>query len=110
MPSVQDKYRIFTNYRSAMEFARSYKKNENIPPSSELITHINKIVLKKFLDDWEAGRSRNFSERPNEIYDTWYKHFDYHPNVDVNIYFDEIYRYKPGAGHTTLTLTRPSHP
>ena len=84
------KHKIFTNYRSTQDFINSYKSTSFIPISSELISHLNKLLLKNILDSWEIGKFRKFSEVPNEIYDQWYKHRDYYPKRNNEKYFNEF--------------------
>jgi uncharacterized membrane protein len=83
-------YKIFTNYRSTQDFIKSYKSSTFLPISSELISHLNKLLLKNILDSWESGKFRKFSEVPNEIYDQWYKHRDYYPKRSTEKYFNEL--------------------
>jgi uncharacterized membrane protein len=83
------KYKIFTNYRSTQDFINSYRSTSFIPVSSELISHLNKLLLKNILDSWELGKFRKFSEVPNEIYDEWYKYRDYYPKRNNERYFNE---------------------
>ncbi len=84
------KYKVFTNYRSTQDFINSYKSTSFIPISSELISHLNSLLLKNILDSWEAGKFRKFSEVPNEIYDQWYKHRDYYPKRNNQKYFNDL--------------------
>jgi Fic family protein len=85
-----DKYKIFSNYRSTQEFIKSYKSTNFIPISSELICHLNKLLLNGILEPWEAGKFRKFSEQPNEIYDNWYKYKQYYPKRIGEKYFNEF--------------------
>ncbi len=84
------KYKIFTNYRSTQDFINSYKSTSFVPISSELISHLNKLLLKDILDSWELGKFRKFSEVPNEIYDQWYKYRDYYPKRNNEKYFNDF--------------------
>ena len=84
------KYKILTNYRSSQDFINSYKSTSFVPISSELITHLNNLLLKGILDSWEAGKFRKFSEVPNEIHDQWYKYRDYYPKRNNQKYFNEF--------------------
>lgn len=84
------KYKIITNYRSTQDFINSYKSTSFVPISSELIGHLNKLLLKNILDSWEIGKFRKFSEVPNEIYDQWYKYRDYYPKRNTEKYFNEL--------------------
>ncbi len=85
-----EKYKILTNYRSTQDFINSYKSTSFVPVSSELISHLNKLLLKNILDSWDIGKFRKFSEIPNEIYDQWYKYRDYYPKRNNERYFNEF--------------------
>lgn len=106
LPSAKKRLMIFTNYRSAMEFARSYNKDHFIPPSTELIAHINTLIMSKILEEWECGRIRAFSESPNEIYDTWAGLRDYYPDLNMPRYFEEISRWVVKRGENTHMLIK----
>lgn len=93
MPSQRQKYRIFTNYRSVHDYIDSYTQAEYIKPSLDLSFHLNRLALKGIVDDWELGKLRNFSDKPNEIYDTWYKHRDFYPSIDTKKYFEEVFEW-----------------
>ncbi len=84
------KYKILTNYRSTQDFINSYKSTSFVPISSELIAHLNNLLLKNILDSWETGKFRKFSEIPNEIHDQWYKYRDYYPKRNTEKYFNEL--------------------
>jgi Fic family protein len=98
-PSARSDMKIFINYRSAQDFIDFYRSSEFIKPSAELAVHINKLLLKGLVDDWELGKFREFSDKPNEIYDTWYKHREFYPSIRFNRYFDEVFQWieKPQA-------------
>ncbi|MCA9375200.1 Fic family protein [Candidatus Dojkabacteria bacterium] len=104
MPSARKRLIIFTNYRSAMEFVKSYNQNQFIPPSSELLSHINKLIINKVIEEWEAGKMRTFSDKPNEIYDTWYKYRDFYPDKNMSAYFDEFFRWMQDRSNKTHKL------
>lgn len=91
MASEKKKYRIFTNLRSAKDFVKSYTNNNSLKPSMELAVHINRIIMRNIVDDWDIGKIRGFSEKPNEIYDTWYKNRDFYPNFDMSSHFNELF-------------------
>ena len=84
------KYKILTNYRSTQDFINSYKSTSFVPISSELMAHLNNLLLKNILDSWETGKFRKFSEIPNEIHDQWYKYRDYYPKRNTEKYFNEL--------------------
>jgi len=90
MPSEKDKYRIFSNYRSINDYIRNYSSRSAIKPSMEMAVHLNKLLLKGIVDEWDLGKLRTFSDKPNEIYDTWYKYRDFYPHVKANTYFNDL--------------------
>lgn len=90
LPSDRSKYRVFSNFRSAQDFVRTYNRSQFIPPSMALMLHFNKLALSGISDEWEAGKLKAFSEKPNEIYDTWYKYRDFYPELDNVKHFGEI--------------------
>lgn len=106
LSSNKKKLLIFTNYRSSMEFARSYNSESFIPPSTELLAHLNKLLMKKILEEWECGAIRSFAEIPNEIYDTWGGLRDYYPDTNMSIYFDQLTRWVVSRGDGTHLLIK----
>jgi Fic family protein len=90
MPSEKDKYRIFSNFRSINDYIRNYSSRSAIKPSMEMAVHLNKLLLKGIVDEWDLGKLRTFSDKPNEIYDTWYKYRDFYPHVKANTYFNDL--------------------
>ncbi|MCK9368480.1 DeoR family transcriptional regulator [Candidatus Dojkabacteria bacterium] len=93
MPSLKPKFRVFTNYRGVHDFIDSYTPTGFIKPSFDLSIHINKILMKGLIDDWDVAKIRGFSDKPNEIYDTWYKFRDFYPNLDAKRYFQDIFNW-----------------
>jgi len=89
--STKSKFKIFSNYRSAQEFIKTYNRVQFLNPSTQLLMHINKIIMSGIADEWEIAKIKTFSEKPNEIYDTWYKFRDYFPDLDATKHFDEIF-------------------
>jgi len=90
MPSEKDKYRVFSNYRSINDYIRNYSSRSAIKPSIGMAVHLNKLLLKGIVDEWDLGKLRTFSDKPNEIYDTWYKYRDFYPHVKANTYFNDF--------------------
>lgn len=84
-------FAIYNNYRSVQDFIRSYSRHQFIQPSTQLLTHINKLILHGIVEEWELGKYRSFSEKPNEIFDGWYKYRDFYPDLDPIKYFDDIF-------------------
>jgi len=82
---------IFGNYRSALDFARNYNSMNSIKPSTDLILHLNKIVMKKLVEQWDSEKLRDFNTNPIELYDTWYKFRDYYPTIKMADYFNSIF-------------------
>jgi len=91
MPSQKKKLKLFTNFRNAKDFVKSYNDSNSLKPSIDLASHINKLAMKGIVDEWDMGKVRSFSEKPNEIYDTWYKARDFYPNLDMNNHFNELF-------------------
>ncbi len=91
LPSYRNKLRIFTNFKNAQDYLDTYTAKSALKPSIELSTHINRIVMKNIVEDWDSGRIKTFSEKPYDLYDTWYKLRDYYPNVNMETYFNEIF-------------------
>ncbi len=93
LPSAKSKMKVFSNYRSVHDFITSYTSASFIRPSTELMIHINKIISKGIVDQWDQGRLRTFSEKPNEIFDTWYKNREFYPNIVFERYFEDIFKW-----------------
>lgn len=93
MPSQKRAFKIFTNFRNAKDFVKSYDNSNALKPSMDLAMHLNKLVMKGLVDDWDIGKLRSFSEKPNEIYDTWYKKRDFYPNLEPVAHFNEIFEW-----------------
>ncbi len=91
MPSQKKAFRLFTNFRNVKDFAKSYDNTNSLKPSLDLAFHINKLAFKGIVDDWDLGKLRDISTKPNEIYDTWYKVRDYYPKIDMLSHFNEIF-------------------
>lgn len=93
LPTARSKFKIFVNYRSTHDFINTYKANSFVKPSLDLSVHINKLLMKDLIDDWELGKLRGFSDKPNELYDTWYSNRDFYPNLSVTQHFGKIYNW-----------------
>ncbi|MHC1716719.1 MAG: hypothetical protein AB9915_02445 [Candidatus Dojkabacteria bacterium] len=93
MPSQKKNFKIFTNFRNAKDFVKSYDNSNALRPSIDLAIHINKLSMKSIVDDWDIGKLRTFSEKPNEIYDTWYKKRDFYPHLETVSHFNEIFEW-----------------
>lgn len=91
MPSIKPKLRIFANYRSVHDFIDSYSPSNFIKPSFDLSMHLNKLVFKYIVDEWDISKLRGFSDKPNEIYDNWYKFRDFYPSLDPKKHFIDIF-------------------
>lgn len=106
MPTRTSKFLIYTNYRSGLEFARNYSARTSLKPSSELLLHINKILLKKVFEEWDTGKIRKFSEKPNEAYDTWYSLRDYYAELNVEEYFNEVLEWTANSKYAIHRMIR----
>ena len=91
MPSYKNKLRIFTNFKNIQDYIDTYTAKSTLKPSIELCAHLNKILMKGIVEEWDLGKLRHFSEKPFDLYDTWYKLRDYYPNIDTREYFNEIF-------------------
>lgn len=104
-PSQKKNLRIFTNFRNVKDFINSYGLNNALKPSIELSTHMNKLLMKNISDDWDLAKLRGFSEKPNEIYDTWYKYRDFYPNLDPCTHFTDLFDWiKNGKDHNHFLI------
>lgn len=90
MPSLKPKLKIFVNYRSVQDFIDSYTPTSFMKPSFDLAIHMNKLQMKGLVDEWDIAKLRGFSDKPNEIYDNWYKHRDFYPNLDPKKHFNDV--------------------
>ncbi|WKZ31011.1 MAG: DeoR family transcriptional regulator [Candidatus Dojkabacteria bacterium] len=90
LSSARSKLLPYINYRNGMDFVRSYTPQSFMQPSVDLLLHINKIQMNKLVEEWEAGKLRDFSDQPNELYDSWYALRDFYPNLDFANHFNEI--------------------
>ena len=70
----------------------------------ELAIHLNKILTKGWNDDWDQGRLKDFSEKPNDLYDTWYTLRDYYPSTNMKNHFNEIFRWIANSDDNTHKL------
>ena len=95
--SQKKNLKVFTNFRNVKDFINSYGTTNALKPSIELSTHINKLLMKNIVDDWDLAKTRGFSEKPNEIYDTWYKYRDFYPNLDPADYFNDMFEWVKGS-------------
>ena len=93
LASEKKELKIFTNFRNAQDFITSYSKGNALKPSIELASHLNKLVMKNLVEEWDTAKIRGFSEKPNEIYDNWYKHRDYYTNLNMEKHFNEIFEW-----------------
>lgn len=103
--SQTSKYKIYGNYRSTQDFIKSYSSTKFIPVSAELMCHLNKLLLSNIVEPWEIGKFRDFSEIPNEIYDSWYSLRDFYPKKDMNKHFNLIFKWiinNPGNYHRLI--------
>ena len=91
MPSHKSKLKIFTNYKNTQDFLDTYSTKSNLKPSIELCTHLNKILMKDIVEPWDQGKLKTFSEKPFELYDTWYKLRDYYPSIEMRYHFNTIF-------------------
>jgi len=91
IPTANSPLLIFGNYRSALDFARNYNSINSIQPSTDLLLHLNKIIMKKLVEQWDSEKLRGSSDNPIELYDTWYKFREYYPAINMTEYFNSIF-------------------
>jgi Fic family protein len=91
LTSEKKDLQIFINIRNTNDFIKSYNKHNALKPSIELASHLNKLAMRGIVEDWDTAKLRGFSEKPNEIYDTWYKERDYYPNTNLEHHFNDIF-------------------
>ncbi len=87
-----DKHKILNNYRSTQEFIKSYTDRQFMPISFPLIAHLNTLLFKNVVEDWELGKSREFSQKPNPLFDNWTDLKEYYPTIDLSNHFDNLAR------------------
>ncbi len=104
LPSYRNKLRIFTNFKNAQDFLDTYTIKSALKPSIELSTHINKILMKNIVEEWDLSRIKSFSEKPYDLYDNWYKLRDYYPNIDMKTYFNELFSWISSSSSGTHKL------
>jgi hypothetical protein len=104
LPSHRNKLRIFTNYKNAQDFLDVYTSKSALKPSIELSTHLNKVLMKNIVEEWDLSRIKNFSEKPYDLYDTWYKMRDYYPNLDMKNHFNEMFGWITNSSSGTHKL------
>ena len=107
-PSYKNKLRIFTNFKNTQDFIDTYTAKSKLKPSIELSSHLNKILTKGIVEPWDEGRIKTFSEKPYELYDTWYKLRDYYPNLDMREYFNDIFSWIINSSSGTHKLIQLS--
>lgn len=91
LPSYRNKFRIFTNFKNTQDYLETYTIKSTLKPSIELSTHMNKLLMKNIVEEWDLARIKTFSEKPFDLYDNWYKLRDYYPNIDSKLYFNELF-------------------
>lgn len=89
----RSKKKVFSSFRNARDYLRKYNSSTALKPSMELAIHLNKIITRGWNDDWDQGRLKDFSEKPNELYDTWYSLRDYYPSTNMKSHFNEYFRW-----------------
>lgn len=103
-PSYKTKLKIFTNFKNVQDFIDSYTIKSNLKPSIELSTHLNKILVKDIVEPWDQGRLKNFSEKPFDLFDTWYPLRDYYPNIDSRYHFNDLFNWITNSSTGTHKL------
>jgi len=96
--------KVFAGFRNAKEYIKKYNVKNALKPSMELAIHLNKLVTKGWNDDWDQGRIKDFSEKPNTLYDTWYNLRDYYPSTDMKYHFNDIFKWIVNSDDNTHKL------
>jgi len=100
----RSKKKVFSSFRNCRDYIRKYSSTTTLKPSMELAMHLNKILTRGWNDDWDQGRIKDFSEKPNDLYDTWYTLRDYYPSTDMESHFNEIFRWIANSDDNTHKL------
>jgi Fic family protein len=100
----KSKKKVFAGFRNAKEYIKKYNSKTALKPSMELAIHLNKLVTKGWNDDWDQGRIKDFSEKPNTLYDTWYELRDYYPSTDMKEHFNDLFRWITNSEDNTHKL------
>ena len=108
MPSYKSKLKVFTNFKNIQDFIDSYTPKSNLKPSIELCTHLNKILTNNIVEPWDQGRLKTFSEKPFDLYDTWYKLRDYYPNIEMRYHFNDLFEWITNSSTGTHKLIQLS--
>ncbi|KKP43307.1 MAG: filamentation induced by cAMP protein fic [candidate division WS6 bacterium GW2011_GWC1_33_20] len=104
LPSYKNKLKIFTNYKNTQDYIDVYTPKSALKPSIELSTHLNKILMKNIVEEWDLARIKNFSEKPYDLYDTWYKLRDYYPSIEMRSHFNELFGWITNSSSGTHKL------
>jgi len=100
----RSKKKVFNSFKNARDYIRKYSGTTALKPSMELAIHLNKILTKGWNDDWDQGRLKDFSEKPNDLYDTWYTLRDYYPSTNMENHFNELFRWITNSEDNTHKL------
>ena len=103
-PSYKTRLKIFTNFKNIQDFIDAYTVKSPLKPSIELSTHLNKILVKDIVEPWDQGRLKTFSEKPFDLYDTWYTLRDYYPNIEMRYHFNDIFNWITNSSTGTHKL------
>lgn len=63
---------VLSNFRSTSDFIYSSSNDKYISLSPSLLLHLNKLLTKGLVDDWDSGRFKNVSDDVINKYDSWY--------------------------------------
>ena len=109
LPSKRSEMQIFTNYKNSLDFAQNYDINSFTKPSAELLSHLNSIISNKLDIGWELNKFRNFSDKPNVLYDEWTDLRDYYPSLEPDRYLDELLEFTASRGREMHPLIKMAY-
>ena len=102
--TAKKEHRIYNNFRNALDYIREYDSEVSMPISVDLLLHLNKLVTKGLVDEWQIGKLRGPGDLPNEAYDNWYVLRDTQLKYEYKSYFTTLFSYlnRPRASEHPL--------
>ncbi len=91
--TAKKEHRIYNNYRNALDYIREYDSTTSMPISVDLLLHLNKLLARGLLEDWDIGKLRSPDALPNEAFDNWYVLRDTQHHYDLHSYFSTLITY-----------------
>lgn len=82
---------VLSNFRSTSDFIYSSSNDKYISLSASLLLHLNKLLTKGLVDEWDTGRFKNVSDDVIDKYDCWCGNQKREvQNVDFQQHFTEV--------------------